>query len=163
MRGAQINNQIPYPSGNTSHTPLFRFLAKRSIDLSKMSKQKRASVDNITGLEPATAEAGPPPKPPCSEQTIEPLDSSEDPLVRTKLRIYVILLALYVRSLGIASASTSRLTIPLLARPLYLGPGPDHCRNIYTYNFRRFALRFRLYMDRRCVLARQRRNRSDVG
>ena len=63
-----------------------------------MAEQKQVTMDNIMPLKPATAEAGPAAEPPPSEQehTIEPLDLIEEPKVRTKLRIYAILAALYV-------------------------------------------------------------------
>jgi hypothetical protein len=56
------------------------------------------TMDNITVLTPATADAGPPADcPPIVPAiTIEPLDSVEVPKVRTQLRIYTILVALYV-------------------------------------------------------------------
>ena len=54
------------------------------------------TMDNITALKPATADAGPPVELSPDEHTIEPLDLLEDPKVRTKLRIYAILVALYV-------------------------------------------------------------------
>lgn len=42
------------------------------------------------------ADAGAPAELPPNEHTIEPLDILEDPKVRAKLRIYAILVALYV-------------------------------------------------------------------
>ena len=54
------------------------------------------TMDNITPLKPAMADAGPPAELPPNEHTIEPLDLIEEPKVRTKLRIYAILAALYV-------------------------------------------------------------------
>ena len=54
------------------------------------------TMDNITPLKPAMADAGPPAEPSPNEHTIEPLDLIEEPKVRTKLRIYAILAALYV-------------------------------------------------------------------
>lgn len=62
-----------------------------------MAEQKRETVDNIKALKPAMADAGPPAELPPNEHTIEPLDLLEEPRVRTKLRIYAILVALYVR------------------------------------------------------------------
>jgi hypothetical protein len=76
-----------------------------------MAEQK---MDDITALKPATANAGPPAvalpsehtaeqkrvsmgkEHPPNEHTIEPLDVSEDSNVRSKLRIYTILIALCV-------------------------------------------------------------------
>ena len=54
-------------------------------------------MDNITVLTPATTDAGPPADcPPNAPAIIGPLDSVEVPKVRTQLRIYTILVALYV-------------------------------------------------------------------
>ena len=68
-----------------------------------MAEQKPVTMDNITALKPAMADAGPPaelPPIPHNENaigSIEPLDLvEEDPKVRTKLRLYGILVALYV-------------------------------------------------------------------
>ena len=52
--------------------------------------------NNITALKPAMIGAGSLAELPSGEHTIEPLDQLEDPKVRTKLRIYAILVALYV-------------------------------------------------------------------
>ena len=62
-----------------------------------MAEQMRLSTDeNITTLKPAVTDAGPPTELPANEPPIEPLDLLEAPKVRTKLRIYSILVALYV-------------------------------------------------------------------
>ncbi len=53
-------------------------------------------MDNITALKPAMADAGTLVELPPNEHTIEPLDLLEHLKVRTKLRIYAILVALYV-------------------------------------------------------------------
>jgi hypothetical protein len=68
--------------------------------LLEVAEQKRMTMDNynITALEPARAgpDAGPPAELPPNKHTIEPLDLIENPKVRTKLRIYSILVSLYV-------------------------------------------------------------------
>ena len=61
-----------------------------------MAEQKQVTIDNITALKPAMADAGPPAGLPQKEHTIEPLNLLEDSKVRTKLRTYAILVALYV-------------------------------------------------------------------
>ena len=61
-----------------------------------MAEQKRVAMDNITTLEPAMADDRPPAEPPPTEHTVEPLELLEDAKVRTKLRTYAILAALYV-------------------------------------------------------------------
>lgn len=53
-------------------------------------------MDNITALKPATPDAAPPAELASDEPAIKPLDVLEVPKVRTKLRIYTILAALYV-------------------------------------------------------------------
>ena len=59
-------------------------------------------MENITALKPATEDvglaaiAGPQAKLPTDEHTIEPVDLLEPPVVRKRLRIYAILVALYV-------------------------------------------------------------------
>lgn len=62
-----------------------------------MADEKQVTMEDITALKPAVADAGPPAaesRP--NEQTIQPLDLLEAPKVRTKLRITAILVALYV-------------------------------------------------------------------
>ena len=56
------------------------------------------TMDDITALEPAVVDAGTPTPagPSPNEHTVEPLDLIEHPKVRTKLRVYAILVALYV-------------------------------------------------------------------
>jgi hypothetical protein len=61
-----------------------------------MAEQEQVTMDNITAAQPAMVDAGPPEEFLPNEPTIEPLDQVEDPKVRTKLRIYAILVALYV-------------------------------------------------------------------
>ena len=56
-------------------------------------------MDDITAVKPAAMpDAEPAPELPAAnkEPAIEPLDLVQDPKVRTKLRIYSILVALYV-------------------------------------------------------------------
>ena len=56
-------------------------------------------MDDITAVKPAAmphAEPAPELPPANNEHTIEPLDLVQEPKVRTKLRIYSILVALYV-------------------------------------------------------------------
>lgn len=53
-------------------------------------------MDNITALKPAIPDARPPAELPPNSHTIEPLDLHQDQKVRTKLRLYAILIALYV-------------------------------------------------------------------
>jgi hypothetical protein len=61
-----------------------------------MAQQKQVTMDTITALKPVSRDAGPPAELPLNEPTTEPLDLLEDTKVRTKLRIYAILVALYV-------------------------------------------------------------------
>jgi hypothetical protein len=61
-----------------------------------MAEQMPVTMDNITALMPAMADAGPPADCLPNEPAVEPLDPVEDPKVRTKLRISAILVALYV-------------------------------------------------------------------
>ena len=61
-----------------------------------MAEQEQMTIDNITVLSPAAADAGPPAEVPPNERTIEPLDLVEEPKIRTKLRIYAIVFALCV-------------------------------------------------------------------
>jgi hypothetical protein len=64
-----------------------------------MAEQKRVTMDNITPLKPPMADSGTPAELPPNERTIEPIEllkPLEDPTVRTKLRLYAILVALYV-------------------------------------------------------------------
>ena len=53
-------------------------------------------MDNISALKPAVADTGTPAELSPDEHTIEPLNLIQHPKVRTKLRIYAILVALYV-------------------------------------------------------------------
>jgi hypothetical protein len=127
-----------------------------------MAEQEQVTLDNITVLKPAAADAGPPAEVSPNERTIEPLDLVEEPKVRTKLRIYAIVFALCVTTPSSPSANTNYLIIPPLAHPVHISHGSNcHC-NIHPYNLRRFALCFRLHLDRRRVLAGQRRSRSNL-
>lgn len=85
------NAETPYGS----HISLFPFRAGK-VNFCRRWPSKRVTMDNITALKPAMADVGPPAELPSNEHTIEPLDLLEDPKVRTKLRIYAILVALYV-------------------------------------------------------------------
>ena len=55
-------------------------------------------MDDITAVKPAAMpDAAPAPELPANDEpTLEPLDLVQEPKVRTKLRIYSILVALYV-------------------------------------------------------------------
>ncbi len=64
--------------------------------MSEVLEQKRPKMNDTTVLQPAMADAELPAEPTPEERTIEPLDLIEEPKVRTKLRIYTILAALYV-------------------------------------------------------------------
>ena len=64
--------------------------------MSEMVEQERVTMDSITAVKPAIADAEPPAEPLPIAQTIEPLDLLEAPKIRTKLRINAILVALYV-------------------------------------------------------------------
>ena len=79
-----------------SRISLFLSREKSNI-LSEMAEQTQVTMDNITALKPAMADAEPAADIPPIEQIIEPLDIVEEPKVRTKLRIYSILVALYAR------------------------------------------------------------------
>ena len=57
---------------------------------------EQETADNITVLEPTIAHAGLSSELPPTQPSVEPLDELENPKVRTKLRIYAILVALYV-------------------------------------------------------------------
>ncbi|KAK3169355.1 hypothetical protein OEA41_008738 [Lepraria neglecta] len=81
-------------------------------------------MDNITALKPATADAGPPVELSPDEHTIEPLDLLEDPKVRTKLRIYAILVALYLVLFVAALDQTIIATsIPTISAALHSASG----------------------------------------
>ena len=126
-------------------------------------------MDNITALKPAMEDVGlaanaePPVKLPTNEHTIEPLDLQEPPIIRKKLRIYAILVALYVHYPILASARTSWLKIAPLARLLRSSPRSNHHRNIHPHNLRSSTLSFRLHLDWRRVFAGQRRSRPNLG
>ena len=127
-------------------------------------------MDNITALKPAmedvglAVDAGPPAELPPNEIVIEPLDLQEPPKVRTKLRIYAILVALNVHYpvLVLNEHQLANNTSPL-ARLLRSSPRSNHHRNLHPHNLRYSALSFGLHLDRRRVLAGQRRSRSNLG
>ncbi|KAL9062375.1 MAG: hypothetical protein Q9157_008976 [Trypethelium eluteriae] len=89
-----------------------------------MVEQNRMSTDNITTLKPATPDAEPPAEVPTNERTIEPLDLIEEPKVRTRLRIYAILAALYlvlfIAALDQTIISTS---VPTISAALHSASG----------------------------------------
>ena len=126
-------------------------------------------MENITALKPAVedaglaANAGPQAKPPTNEHTIEPVDLQEPPIVRKKLRISAILVALYVHDPNPTSARTSGLNTAPLARMLCRRPRSNHHRNIHPHHLRGFTFCFGLHLDRRRVSARQRRGRPHLG
>ena len=126
-------------------------------------------MDNITALKPAiehvgpAATAGPQAKLPTNEHTIEPVDLQEPPIVRKKLRIYAILVALYVHYPNLTSARIIGLNINPLARMLRSSPRSNHHRNIHPHNLRGFTFSFRLHLDWRRVSAGQRRSRPNLG
>jgi hypothetical protein len=73
------------------------FCLSQSHLLPDMAEQKQVAImDNITAVQPAMVDAGTLEEFLPNEPTIEPLDQLEDPKVRIKLRIYAILVALYV-------------------------------------------------------------------
>lgn len=126
-------------------------------------------MDDITVIKPAIEDVGiaanaeSPAKLPTDEHTIEPLDLQEPPIVRKKLRIYAILVALYVHYPKLASARNSRLKIPPLARLLRSSPRSNHHRNIHPHNLRSSAFSVRLHVDWRRVFAGQCRSRPNLG
>ena len=128
-------------------------------------------MDDITTVKPATttADTSPPAELPANKKstTIQPLDLVQSPKVRTKLQIYAILIALYVRAsyppLIPQRAHTIQLTIYHPARPLHSSPRSNHHRNLNPHHIRRSALRFRLHLDRRRVRAGQSGRGSDLG
>ena len=85
-------------------------------------------MENITALKPAiedvglAATAASQAKLPTNERPIEPLDLQEPPVVRKKLRIYAILVALYVYYPNSTSGRISGLNIAPLARMLRCSP-----------------------------------------
>lgn len=80
-----------------------------------MAEQNRASTDNITAIKPTTPDAGTPATAelPPNEQAVEPLDLIEAPKVRTKLRIYAILVALYVHLSSVLAAPRAEPAVGL--------------------------------------------------
>jgi MFS family permease len=92
-----------------------------------MAEQMPVTMDNITALKPpAMADAGPPAELPPNEQTIEPLDveALEEPKVRTKLRIYAILVSLYLVLFVAALDQTIIATsIPTISADLHSASG----------------------------------------
>ena len=126
-------------------------------------------MENITALKPAiedvgiTTNAAPPAKLPTNEHAIEPVDLQEPPIVRKKLRIYAILVALYVNYPNSTSANISGLNIAPLARMLHSSPRSNHHRNDHPHNLRSFTFSFRLHLDWRRVSAGQCRSRPHLG
>lgn len=57
---------------------------------------KEFEMDNITPVEPVTADTGTRAEVPISEYAVEPLEVVETPDARSRLRIYAILVSLYV-------------------------------------------------------------------
>lgn len=81
-------------------------------------------MDNITALKPAIPDAGPPAELPPNGHTIEPLDLHEDQKVRTKLRLYAILIALYLVLFVAALDQTIIATsIPTISAALHSASG----------------------------------------
>ncbi|OCL12975.1 MFS drug transporter [Glonium stellatum] len=81
-------------------------------------------MDDITAPKPATVDAGPPAELPPNEHTVEPLDLLEEPKVRTKLRIYVILIVLYLVLFVAALDQTIIATsIPTISAALHSASG----------------------------------------
>ena len=62
-----------------------------------MTEPEPETRDNITAVGPALADAGSPAELPSNERTVEQFETFNDPKVRTKLRLYAILVALYVQ------------------------------------------------------------------
>ena len=66
--------------------------------------EREVTVNDVKAVKPEVTDAEPPveplveplAEPPTNEQTSEPLDLIESPKARTKLRIYAILISLYV-------------------------------------------------------------------
>ena len=130
-------------------------------------EQEQVTMDNIAVLEPAVgmAHAGPSAELPPNEETIhiEPLDLSENPNLRTRLRVYLILASLYVKLPGLSERHFIWLMIPPPARPLRSSPRSNRHRDNHTHNLRRSPLCYRLRLDRRRLLASQRRGGSNLG
>lgn len=81
-------------------------------------------MDNITALKPAIPDARPPAELPPNSHTIEPLDLHEDQKVRTKLRLYAILIALYLVLFVAALDQTIIATsIPTISAALHSASG----------------------------------------
>ncbi|KKY15331.1 putative efflux pump antibiotic resistance [Phaeomoniella chlamydospora] len=89
-----------------------------------MAEQERVAMDNITALEPATAGASLPAEHSPVEHTREPLDLLETPKVRTKLRLYAILLALYlVLFIAALDQTIVATSIPTISAALHSASG----------------------------------------
>lgn len=78
-------------------------------------------MDDITHVKPVGINAGGPAEPaPINEQNIESLDVLEPPKVRTKLRTYTLLVALYVYTSipknGRATVTNDISSSPFLSR-----------------------------------------------
>lgn len=79
---------------------------------------------DITALKPAIPDARPPAELPPNSHTIEPLDLHEDQKVRTKLRLYAILIALYLVLFVAALDQTIIATsIPTISAALHSASG----------------------------------------
>ena len=91
---------IPLTMNSYIRLSLLRWKSQLLVD--KCERKRVMIMDNITPITSATPDAGPLAQPPTNnepltnEHTVEPLDELEAPNVRTKLRIYTILVALYV-------------------------------------------------------------------
>ena len=131
---------------------------------SELVGESYTAMDSITALKPDVADAGPPAELPHSEANVEPLSVTnelDEPNARTKGRIYAILAALYVSQTLAASSSTSLLNIiSFPACPLRSSTRSNYCRNIHPHNLRRSTLGYRLHLDRRRLLTRQRSSRT---
>ncbi|KAI1411476.1 MFS drug transporter [Hypoxylon sp. FL1857] len=89
-----------------------------------MAEQKQITMDTIEVLKPPVADAGPPGNTPLVEPITEPLDVLETPKVRTRLRIYTILSALYLVTFTAALDQTVVATsIPTISASLHSASG----------------------------------------
>lgn len=128
-----------------------------------MAEAEQLATDGIAALKPAIADTGTTAEAPRNDHTIEPLDLSENPRIHTKLRIYAILLALYVGQLSRRLKSLHWLTTLVLACLLRRSSRSDYRRNIHSHNMCFFTLCFRLHLDWQRLLAGKRRSRSSLG
>jgi hypothetical protein len=128
-----------------------------------MAQQKRTTMDDITTLAPVMVHARSLAELPPHEHTIKPLSLLEEPKVRTRLSVYVVLVALYVNYPIVALHEHQLPKNISLARRLPSSARSNYHRNIHPHNFRLSALSFRLHLDRRCLLTSQCRIRSNLG